>query len=304
MKNVLLIATGGTIACSSTENGLAPTVDAEQLLSFVPEYKEICNVECVAPFCVDSTNVNAAHWLQIAKMIKEKYDLYDGFLITHGTDTLAYTACALSCLIENPRKPIVLTGSQKPVSDINTDAKDNFLDSLKFAVSGHNGVAIVFDGKIIDGMCAKKIRTVRNNAFESINYPEITENRYNIGETIFYDKLETNVMCIKLTPNMPEYIFECGKRCKGVVIEGYGLGGIPDVYVKNIKELSDNGIIVAVTTQAVYDGCDLSVYEVGSHIKEIENVIETGLMTCEAVTVKLMWALAQTNDIRKVRQFF
>lgn len=304
MKKVLLIATGGTIACSATENGLAPTADAEKLLSFIPEYKQICEVEYIAPFCIDSTNVNAFHWLQIARLIKENYDLYDGFLITHGTDTLAFTSCALSCLIENSHKPIVLTGSQKPVEDVNTDAKGNLLQALKFAVSGYNGVMVVFAGKIIDGMCAKKVRTVRNDAFESINYPEITENKLNYAKTVFYDKLETNVMCIKLTPNMPKAVFECGKKCKGVVIEGYGLGGIPDVYVENIKELSDKGIIVAVTTQAVYDGCDLSVYEVGSHIKEIENVIETGLMTCEAVTVKLMWALAQTNDIEKIKQFF
>lgn len=297
MKKILLIATGGTIASSASENGLVPTVSADELLSFVPEYKEICEVDCVQPFCIDSTNVTPDHWLEIVAVIKEKYDLYDGFLITHGTDTLAYTACALSCLIKNLKKPVVLTGSQRPVSDVDTDAKKNLLDSLRFAVSEYQGTVVVFDGKVIDGMCAKKIKTLSDDAFVSVNRPEITENNSSDGETCFYDKLETNVMTIKLTPGMPESIFDCAKKCKGVVIEGYGLGGIPEKYMTKIHQLSDLGVIIAVTTQVIFEGSNLSVYEVGTHVKKIKNVVETGLMTSEAATVKLMWALAQTDDV-------
>lgn len=304
MKKILLIATGGTIASSNTEKGLVPTVNADELLSFIPEYKNICDVDCVQPFYIDSTNVTPEHWLKITTVIKENYGLYDGFLITHGTDTLAYTACALSCLIKNPNKPIVLTGSQRPVSDIDTDAKKNLLDSFKFAVSGYHGTVVVFGGKVIDGMCARKMKTFSDDAFMSINCPEINEINENTGDTVFYDLLETNVMTIKLTPGMPESIFDCAKGCKGVVVEGYGLGGIPEKYMHKLNELSDSGVVIAVTTQVIFEGSDLSVYEVGTHVKQIKNVIETGSMTSEAVTVKLMWALAQTKDINKVKGYF
>lgn len=304
MKNILLIATGGTIASRESENGLAPAVDAKELLSFVPEYKTVCAVDCVQPFLIDSTDVTPDHWLRIVDIIKNNYSKYDGFLITHGTDTLAYTACAVSCLIENPKKPIVLTGSQRPVGDATADAKKNLLDSLKFAVSGYHGVVVVFGGKIIDGMCAKKMKTVSDDAFVSINRPEISENNINHADTVFYDKLETDVMTVKLTPGMPESVFDCAEKCKGVVVEGYGLGGIPRKYLKRLEKLSELGVVTAVTTQVISEGCDMSVYEVGARAKKIKNVIETGTMTSEAVTVKLMWALAQTDDINEIRGCF
>lgn len=304
MKKILLIATGGTIASSLSENGLIPTVRADELLSFVPGYKEICDVDCVQPFCIDSTNVTPEHWLKIVALIKEKYDLYDGFLVVHGTDTLSYTACALSCLIRNSKKPIVLTGSQRPVADIDTDAKKNLIDSLRFAVSGHQGTVVVFDGKVIDGMCAKKIKTLSDDAFVSVNRPEIRELNISDGETVFYDKLEPNIMTVKLTPGMPESIFDSAKKFRGIVIEGYGLGGIPEKYMDKIHQLSESGVVIAVTTQVLFEGSDLSVYEVGAHAKKIKNVVETGLMTSEAVTVKLMWALAQTGDINEIIKYF
>lgn len=302
MKKVLLIATGGTIASKGSENGLVPKADADEILSFVTEYKEICDVDCIQPFCIDSTNVTPDHWLEIVNSIKENYNLYDGFLVTHGTDTLAYTACALSCLIKNSVKPVVLTGSQRPISDADTDAKKNLLDSLRFAVSGYHGTVVVFDGKVIDGMCAKKMKTLSDDAFMSINHPEISENNTCNGDTVFYDKLETRVMTIKLTPGMPEAVFETAKKCRGVVIEGYGLGGIPEMYMDKIRELSDSGVVIAVTTQVIFEGSDLSVYEVGTHAKKIDNVIETGLMTSEAVTVKLMHALALSDDINEIKR--
>ena len=304
MKKILLIATGGTIASSAGENGLAPSVSADELLSFVPEYKEICDVDCVQPFSIDSTDVTPAHWLQIVSVIKENYDSYDGFLITHGTDTLAYTACAVSCLIENSSKPVVLTGSQRPVSDKDTDAKKNLIDSLRFAASSYHGTVVVFGGKVIDGMCAKKVKTLSDDAFVSINRPEITEmNGYN-GETRFYDSLETGIMTIKLTPGMSDEIFDIAKKFRGIVLEGYGLGGIPARYLDKVRELSDSGVVIAVTTQVLTEGSDLSVYQVGTQARSIENVVETGLLTTEAVTVKLMCALARYDEIEKIKKYF
>lgn len=304
MKKILLIATGGTIASGQTEKGLAPQINAVELLSFVPEYTEICNVDCVQPFSIDSTNVIPEHWLQIASVVEENYNLYDGFVVTHGTDTLAYTAAGLSCLIENSQKPIVLTGSQRPISENDTDAGKNILDALRFSVSDYHGVAVVFGGRIIDGMCAKKVKTKSDDAFRSINAPEITAAKKHDCCVKFYHNLCNDVLLIKLTPGMSKTVFDFARNFKGVVIEGYGLGGIPDCYLEKTEELTANGTVVAVTTQVMYEGSDLSVYEVGRQIQGKHGVVETGALTAEAVMAKLMWALGQTDDFAEIQKLF
>ena len=133
MKQILLIATGGTIASKYTEHGLAPKISAEEIISYIPSAEEFCRIDTVAPFNLDSTNVNRTHWLILAELIEKKYEYYDGFVICHGTDTMAYTAAALSYLIQNNRKPVVITGAQKPIDLAITDARSNLLDSLRFA---------------------------------------------------------------------------------------------------------------------------------------------------------------------------
>ena len=134
MKKILLIATGGTIASKYTQEGLSPQISAEELLKYIPAAREFCTIDTVQPFSLDSTNVRAAHWLQLAQLIEKKYEFYDGFVICHGTDTMAYTAAALSYLIQNNRRPIVITGAQKPIDLAITDARSNLLDSLRFAL--------------------------------------------------------------------------------------------------------------------------------------------------------------------------
>lgn len=304
MKNILLIATGGTIASGMTEKGLSPQINADELLSFVPEYTQICNVKCIQPFSIDSTNVTPDHWLEIASAVESNYHLYDGFVITHGTDTLSYTAAALSCLIENPEKPIVLTGSQRPISENETDAKKNILDALRFAVSEHQGVCVVFGGRIIDGLHAKKIKTKSDDAFLSINAPEIIAAAKHNKNVKFYHELCKDVLSIKLIPGMDKSVFDFAKKFKGVVIEGYGLGGVPDCYLRNIDELIANGTVVAVTTQVLFEGCDMSVYEVGRQIKDKNGIIETGSLTTEAVSAKLMFALSQTDNFDDIQKYF
>lgn len=133
MKKILLIATGGTIASKYTEQGLSPQISANELLEYVPAAREFCTIDTEAPFSLDSTNVCAKHWAALAELIEKKYEYYDGFVICHGTDTMAYTAAALSYLIQNNRKPVVVTGAQKPIDLAITDARSNLLDSLRFA---------------------------------------------------------------------------------------------------------------------------------------------------------------------------
>lgn len=304
MKKILLIATGGTIASGMTEKGLSPSIDAKELLSFVPEYTQICNVKYVQPFSVDSTNITPDHWIEIVSVIEQNYNAYDGFVITHGTDTMAYTAAVLSCLIENPQKPIVLTGSQRPISEKDSDARKNMLDALRFACSGHHGICIAFCGRIIDGLHAKKIKTKSDDAFRSINMPEITVAEKHSKSVKFYHELCKDVFVVKLTPGMDKSVFDFAKKFKGVIVEGYGLGGIPDCYIDKVNELVESSTVVAITTQVMYEGCDMSVYEVGRQIKDKNGIIATGYLTSEAVAAKLMVALAQAEDYNEIQNYF
>ena len=174
MKHILLIGTGGTIASKRSANGLKPLLSSEELLSYVPDSKSFCQVDNIQIFNIDSTNVRPAHWQKIANTIEDHYQEYDGFVVCHGTDTMAYTSSALSYLIQNSPKPVVITGAQKPIDLEITDAKTNLMDSLRFASCDKaHGVNIVFDGKVIAGTRAKKERTKSYNAFSSINFPYI-----------------------------------------------------------------------------------------------------------------------------------
>ena len=152
-----MIATGGTIASKATSDGLAPGMDSSGLLSYVPEIKKFCDVDSVQIFNIDSTNITPEHWLKIAATIRENYERYDGFVVCHGTDTMAYTAAVLSYMVQHSPKPIVLTGSQKPIDKEDTDARINLRDSFLYASSDKaSDVVIVFQGKVIAGTRAKK----------------------------------------------------------------------------------------------------------------------------------------------------
>ena len=174
MKKILLLATGGTIASRPTAaGGLAPAITSEELLACVPELADLCAIDAVQLFNLDSTNVGPAQWQEIVRSIRENYAAYDGFVIAHGTDTMAYTAAALSYMIQNSAKPVVLTGSQKSIYNRDTDARNNLYRAFVYAVSeGAWGVQLVFDNKVILGTRARKTRTRSFNAFSSIDYPE------------------------------------------------------------------------------------------------------------------------------------
>ena len=174
MKHILMLATGGTIASKETGQGLAPAITSREILGYVPAIGELCRVETIQLMNLDSSNLGPSHWLRVARAIEEHYDRYDGFVVTHGTDTMAYTAAALSYLIQFSPKPIVLTGSQKSICLENTDARMNLYNAFLYAASeGSRGVSLVFDGKVILGTRARKERTKSFNAFSSVDYPEI-----------------------------------------------------------------------------------------------------------------------------------
>ena len=321
MKKILLIATGGTIASKSSEEGLTPLLSSQELLAHVPQVKEFCTVDTMQIMNIDSTNIQPEYWLDIANTIKEHYADYDGFVVCHGTDTMAYTTAALSYLIQNSPKPIVVTGAQKPIDMEITDAKTNLADRLLFAsYDNAHGVCLVFDGKVIAGTRARKVRTKSYNAFESINYPylaTIHDGRIiqYISESVpcaypaFYSAIDPMVCLLKMIPGMnPDVLTYMGEKYDAIIIESYGVGGIPSDehrnFLNEVERIVSMGKIVVMTTQVMHEGSDMDVYAVGHVAKQRYGLMESFDMTLEAAVTKLMWILGQTNDPQKMKSMF
>ncbi|EOT44404.1 asparaginase [Enterococcus columbae] len=320
MKKILMITTGGTIASKKMQHGLAPGISAEELLSFIPQVKTICKVETLALFNIDSTNMQPANWEKLAQTIKTHYDFYDGFVICHGTDTLAYTAAALSYLIQHSSKPIVLTGSQKPIDMDSTDAKVNLLDSFVYASDDRsNDVVIVFDGKVIAGTRAKKVRAKSYNAFTSINFPYLAvildqqiiryiPNQSFPQAVTFYNGLKQDLLTLKLTPGLDEKILTFAfEHFRCIILESFGVGGIPENLLSTFYQLMhkyQNERLVVVVSQVANEGSDMTIYEVGKKVKQDFQLLEAYDMTFESVVTKLMWLMARFETIEQMRQSF
>ena len=320
MKKILFIATGGTIASKKTENGLTPQITPEELLSYIPEVEGLCEITAVNPFNLDSSNVVPENWSTLVKVVKEHYEDYDGFVIAHGTDTMAYTAAALSYLIQDSPKPIVLTGAQKPISFDSTDSKVNLTDAFLCACSDTlHGVMIVFNGKVIQGTRACKTRSKSYEAFSSINYPYLAvlqdgcilqyiENAC-LPEPVFYDTLDERVALLKLIPGARAELASWMLRHNdALILESFGVGGIPSYDGNDFLSVLEEGIqagkTVVLTTQVQNEGSNVGVYQVGHKIRECPQVLEAFDMTTEAITGKLMWILGQTKDPARIHRLF
>ena len=319
MKNILCIGTGGTIASEMASDGLAPELSANQLLRYVPQVQDFCRPDCQQLFSIDSTNMAPSRWLQIAACIREHYDEFDGFVITHGTDTMAYTAAALSYLIQRSPKPIILTGAQKPIESDNTDSKINLEDAFRCACSPLRGVMVVFNGKVILGTRARKTHSKSFRAFSSINYPELAyiQDGHVLpfiqpecqDRPVFYDRLGEKVALLKLIPGTDAALLDWMlEHYDALIIESFGVGGMPSYVGSEFYDLLADGIArgktVVMTTQVENEGSNLSVYSVGSRLKSELGVLEAYDMTTEAVVAKLMWILGRTKDPKQIRCLF
>lgn len=320
MKNILMIGTGGTIASEMTPSGLTPELNSTQLLSFVPRIGEMCHVDCVQLYSLDSTNIRPAHWLGVARAVRENYARYDGFVISHGTDTMAYTAAALSYLIQGSPKPIVLTGAQKPIWFDGTDSKRNLTDAFLYACRGCGGVQIVFNGKVILGTRARKTCSKSFQAFSSVNYPDlaVVQDEHLLQymrcacypSPVFYDALDDKVGLLKLIPGTPAAVLEFMlDRFDGLVIESFGVGGLPEYegdasYFDIIHRGIARGKLVVMTTQVPNEGSNLAVYHVGGRLKSALRLLEAYDMTTEAAVAKLMWIMGQTRDFDEAERLF
>ncbi|WP_297436989.1 asparaginase [Thermococcus sp.] len=316
MKRILVLGTGGTIASAKTEAGYKATLRVEKVLKMAGvERQDGFRVDARDILNLDSTLIQPEDWTVIAKEVYNALSDYDGIVITHGTDTLAYTASALSFMVRNVNKPVILTGSMLPITEPGSDAPRNIRTAIRFAVEDAPGVYIAFMDKIMLGVRASKVHSFGLNAFQSINYPDIA---YVKGNEVIYrhrpptrapseplmdTAIDPDVVHVRLTPGLdPEVLLAISERAHGIIIEGYGVGGIP--YrgrnpLKAVVRIAREKPIV-MTTQALYGGVDLTRYEVGRKALNA-GVIPAGDMTKEAALVKLMWALGHTEDVDEVR---
>lgn len=317
MKKLLLISTGGTISCSDTIQGLSPMLTFDELLDKVHSKDSDIIIDGVQLMSIDSGNIVPQHWLDITSQIKYKYDEYDGFIVTHGTDTLAYTSAALSYLIQNPKKPIVVTGSQRPIDVEGTDAINNLSRSISLACESVGGVFVVFNDRIIHGTQARKIKTKGDDAFISLNRPyaavfeedSILFNERFLDEYIdndlpplFFDKLNTSVHVIKLFPGLNTKAFMYMlSNYDAVVIEAYGTGSIPFVFgdaIEGFQKQNKDECLIVVVSQAMHEGTNMKLYEISNKVRNYPNVLEGGMMSTESAVTKLMWALSYSDDIK------
>ena len=320
-KNILIIATGGTIVCANSDNGLLPHYNVDDLLECVQPVHSHHSISGKRVMNIDSSNMTPQYWLRIAKAIETEYNQYDGFVITHGTDTMAYTAAALSYILEGLRKPVIITGSQYSMVDSETDAIQNLNDAILFAAEELAGVFIAFDGLLINGTRAIKTKTKSYDAFKSVNYPPIAgvkHNRITYNQSVcnrfkhktdhnqyaghalnLASNIEENIFVLKLFPGLNPGIFDYLKdNVKGVIIESYGIGGVSSEFIdiaSKIHELTTAGVTVVLTTQCLQEGVNFHVYEVGRSLP-LDKIVYGKDMNTEALVAKLMWALGKTTD--------
>ena len=312
MKRILMLGTGGTIACVPSADGLVPALDGPAMIRLVPELEEVCAIETKQILNLDSSNLSPEHWQIIAKAIAANYENYDGFVITHGTDTMAYTTAALSQMLHNCQKPVVLTGAQLPIQAEGSDAPNNIYHAFLAATSPLKGVALVFGDLVIHGAHAKKLYTQNFNGFASINrepLATISHNHlfwqkgalqgggYGEGEFSINTQLETKIAVVKIipgaTPDILDYYVK--KGYKGLIIEGFGAGGVPNGdnnWLPKLEQVLKQGLQVVCTTQCLYDGVHLDTYPMGI-LAERLGARSAGLDTIETALIKLMQELAQ-----------
>lgn len=315
-----MITTGGTIACMPSENGLVPGISGNDIISLVPELKNICTIDTLELLNIDSSNISKKHYVLMIEAVEKNYDNYDGFVITHGTDTMAYSSSMLACAIENLSKPVVFTGSQLPLKAKATDAYRNLYDAFLAASDNVYGVFLAFNGDIHYGDSVKKVYSENFTGFLSINnktagksdnnkiiWNKLYKN-HNI-KPVFNKNISEKVFVLKMVPSLKPDIIDVliNMGYKGIIIEGYGAGGVPTADCENnfipaLKKAIENNVAVICATQCLYDGVHLDKYPAGI-LSEKYGAVSSKNMTLEKTLAKVMLGLGNNMDLKTLKEY-
>lgn len=330
MVNILLIYTGGTIGMiKDFETGALKAFDFKNLLDKIPELNQLdCAIETFSfPEPIDSSNMSPEYWVDIATVIECNYEEFDGFVVLHGSDTMSYTASALSFMLEHLAKPVIFTGSQLPIGDLRTDAKENLITSIHLASLKRNNkpvikeVALYFEYKLYRGNRTTKINAEHFEAFASLNYPDlVTSGVYlkvnydylfkpNLKKELKVHKvLDVNIALIKLFPGISESVLQSifsTSGLKGVILETYGAGNCTTKtwFFKILKKAISKGIHIVNITQCSGGSVLMGQYETSEGLKKI-GVISGKDITTEAAVCKMMYLLGQNVSVKVFKTIY
>lgn len=330
IPHILIIYTGGTIGMiQDFETGVLKPFNFDKLLERIPELNHLnCTIESVSfDEPIDSSNMNPKYWVDITEIIEDNYEVFDGFVVLHGSDTMSYTASAISFMFENISKPVIFTGSQLPIGYVRTDAKENLITSIEIASAQKKGkpviaeVCLYFEYKLYRANRTTKINSEHFNAFSSPNFPPLAESGVHLKfqEPLIQQprrfkkikirkKLEHNIVLLKLFPGITENIVKSIleiENLKGVIIETYGSGNAPTDkwFIELLKATLKKGIKIVDVTQCAEGGVILGHYETSAQLQKI-GLISGKDITTESALAKMMYLLGQNISDDTFKEVF